>query len=96
MTRSDIGNYFIYHKPIKGQPERYEKIRRFGLTVADEIFKMCPDCHERDVAIDKMREAIMWANAAIACNEEMCIVCKGTGENGTQSCGGCDGTGRNH
>jgi hypothetical protein len=33
--------------------------------LADLIEKHCPDCYERDQAVIRLKEALMWANAAI-------------------------------
>jgi hypothetical protein len=39
------------------------------LQAAAWIYTALPASRERDIAIDKMREAMFWANAAIACNQ---------------------------
>jgi len=60
---------FVYHPPKDDQAERYTRIRAAGANLADMVTDLCPNSHERDLAFDKIREAVMWANAAIACNE---------------------------
>ena len=60
---------FIYHPPKGDQADRYKLIRSYGKTLSDGINILCPESDERDEAIKKVREAIMWANASIACNE---------------------------
>jgi len=37
--------------------------------LAFDIEHFCPDSREKSVAITKLEESIMWANAAIARNE---------------------------
>ena len=64
-----IENLFTYRAPMAGQPERYAFIRGEGMRLADRIVRCCPASSERDTAIERLREAVMWANAAIACNE---------------------------
>jgi len=64
-----IDNAFIYHAPKGDQVERYQSIRDKGKDLALHIASNCPYSIERDEAIKKLREAIMWANASIACNE---------------------------
>lgn len=110
-TQTQINNWFTYHSPKPGQPERYEAVRAAGkefaslfaygnrpqldaLEAATERFSTVirtnvPDGHERQNAlravsyavtdvvdgvsthlvIDFIRDAVMWANAAIACEE---------------------------
>jgi len=65
----NLDNLFTYHKPIKDQPERYERIRAQGKAMAEFLILSCPDSAELTKAIRKIQEAVMWANASIACNE---------------------------
>lgn len=69
MTPDEIENMFTYHPPKGSQRERYETIRYHGKMLADVIDGHAPDSLEKDTAITRLREAIMWANASIACNE---------------------------
>jgi len=62
----EIETRFTYHPPQEGQPERYEKLRDEAKQFAHFINSMCPDSREKSLAITKLEEAIMWANAAIA------------------------------
>jgi hypothetical protein len=63
---TDIENRFTYHAPRDSQPEIYEKIRNAGLGFALLIDRYAPECDELDIAIRRIEEAVMWANAAIA------------------------------
>lgn len=65
----DLENSFTYHPPQEGQPERYQEMRDAGRDLAEMIVGECPNSRERDIAIGKVEEAVMWANAAIARNE---------------------------
>ncbi len=65
----DLHNRFTYHRPSGDQPERYEEIRALGLDLAALLYRLCPASFERDTAINKIDEAVMWANASIARNE---------------------------
>lgn len=60
---------FTYHPPKAGQPEKYELLRACAYSFAADIYTQAPDCRERSLAITKLEEAVMWANAAIARNE---------------------------
>jgi hypothetical protein len=70
MTNIQIDNLFSYHKPLPGQPERYEMIRRGAKELAKLIQNECPDSHEKSLAITNLQQTVMWANASIAINEE--------------------------
>ena len=64
----DIEKVFTYHAPKEGQPAIYETIRKHGKNMAQYILEECPDSRERSVALTKIQEAVMWANASIAIN----------------------------
>lgn len=65
----DLGNRFTYHRPTDEQIPRYEAIRNFGGRFAMLITEKTPASREQSLAITKIEEAVMWANAAIARNE---------------------------
>lgn len=64
-----LENVFTHHPPKGDQARRYQDIRDAGRALATVIDLRAPDSPEKDAAIDRIREAVMWANAAIACNE---------------------------
>lgn len=61
-----LDNLFTYHPPNEDQKERYLRIRTVGLTLAHTIDHDCPQSAARTIAMNKLREAVMWANASIA------------------------------
>lgn len=69
LTNEQIENVFSYHAPKANQPERYEAIRYKAKMLAAYINEKCPDSREKSLAMTKLEEAVMWANAAIARNE---------------------------
>ena len=60
---------FTYHAPNPGQPEKYVVIRDTAKGLAMVINDNCPDSREKSLAITKLEECVMWANASIARNE---------------------------
>lgn len=64
-----IENNFKYHSPKEGQPEKYLSIRDKAKEIAYLIDDLCPNSREKSIAITKLEEAVMWANASIARNE---------------------------
>lgn len=65
-----ISHNFAHHPPKGDQPERYASLRRHGSDLAEEILRRVPDSRERSLALTRVEEAVMWANAGIARNEE--------------------------
>ena len=57
---------FTYHAPKEGQPEKYGKIRDEAYKLALLIDFNCPESREKSLAITKLEETVMWANASIA------------------------------
>ena len=64
----DIENRFTYHSPKPGQPKLYEEIRDTAKLLAYKIEDECPASREKSLALTRLEEAVMWANAAIARN----------------------------
>ena len=64
-----IENVFTYHTPKEGQPEKYELLRAKAKELAYLIDELCPNSREKSLAMTKLEESSMWANASIARNE---------------------------
>ena len=64
-----IENAFTYHSPKEGQPEKYEALRAKAKELAYLIDELCPNSREKSLAMTKLEESSMWANASIARNE---------------------------
>ena len=67
--KADIENWFTYHSPTESQAVRYHKIRDAAKYLATTIDECCPDCADKTATLRKLRETVMSANQAIACNE---------------------------
>jgi len=65
----DLDKRFTYHAPKGDQPARYEALRGKAREFAEVISKTCPDSREKSLALTKLEESVMWANASIARNE---------------------------
>lgn len=72
-AREQVEHNFTYHPPHGTQPGRYAGLREHGKQLALLILANVPESRERSLALTKLEEAVMWANAGIARNE-------GTGE----------------
>ena len=60
---------YTYHAPKPDQPARYTFIRQTARGLATLIMATVPVSHERSVALTKLEEVVMWANAGIARHE---------------------------
>ena len=74
-TRYDVdgerlNTAFTYHKPTGAdQVDRYAHLRDVARSFAKEVMHCAPPSREQSLALTKIEEAVMWANAAIARNE---------------------------
>jgi len=66
MTSVEMNLRFTYHLPTREQILAYDVIRTTAKSLACAIDATCPDSREKSLAITKLEEAMMWANAAIA------------------------------
>lgn len=66
--KARIENDFTYHSPKAGQPALYEEIRTKARELALFIAERTPTSREQSLALTKLEEAVMWANAGIARN----------------------------
>ena len=66
LSKEQIENIFTYHAPTGDQPERYERIRGEAKHLAYQINQLCPDGEEKNLAMARLQESVMWANASIA------------------------------
>ena len=66
MTDETIERNFTYHKPDGDRIGRYEEIRAKAKELAYLVDTLCLPGRERSLAMTKLEEAVMWANASIA------------------------------
>ena len=63
----DLNNRFTYHAPKNDEQIRqFQEVRRAGLDLVVLMCGYAPESRELALAITKIEEAVMWANAAIA------------------------------
>lgn len=67
-TQARLDNWFSHHPPADmAVAARYERIRAAGKALAEVISRETPPSADQTAAVRKVREAVMTANAAIAC-----------------------------
>lgn len=68
-VREQLANAFTYHPPKDDQQARYVLLRDEACKLAEKIAAFTPPSREQSLALTKLEEAVMFANAAIARNE---------------------------
>lgn len=69
MTPEDITNRFTYHDLDEDEVSATDHIRSAGLMFATLINDVCPEGREKSLAVTKLEECVMWANASVARSE---------------------------
>lgn len=64
----DLDKVYTYHAPKADQPAKYVQLRDKAKELAMLVVELCPDSRERSLALTKIEESSMWANASIARN----------------------------
>lgn len=69
ITQDQLDYWFTYHNPggDSAKIAAYERLRKAGREFATTIVECTPACADQTAAVRKVREAVMTANAAIAC-----------------------------
>lgn len=62
----NVQTIFTFHAPTEEQKVAYGELRERGYELARSIILHCPEGPDREIAIQKVREAVMVANASIA------------------------------
>ena len=62
----DFENRFTHHPPQKNDIHKFEKIRILAKDFAWMLDALVPDGREKSLAVTKLEEVVMWANAGIA------------------------------
>jgi len=66
MANEQIEHAFRYHPPKPEMVGRYQALRELARRLAVGIEELCPEGREKSLAVTRVEEAVMWANAAIA------------------------------
>lgn len=57
---------FTHHVPCDEKVASHEEVRALLHSASIDIASLCPDGRELYIALEKLEEAMFWANAAIA------------------------------
>ena len=67
IPQNVIDHQFTYHDGTPEQIEAFKQINTAAKIFAETINKHCPDSADKTHAIRVVRDARMWANAAVVC-----------------------------
>jgi hypothetical protein len=56
----------VYHRPTEDAIPRHEIVNQACQEMLKIVLQCCPPSRDRTIALNKVREARMWANSAIA------------------------------
>lgn len=70
IDNSELETRFTYVPPTGNQPETYVTIRQAAKYFAGIINNLVPDSREKSLALTKLEEVVMWANAGVARRQE--------------------------
>ena len=66
MLDYDVDSIYTYHRPKPVDVEKYPAIRAAAKKFAVLVLGTCPEGRERAAALERIEEAVMWANTGIA------------------------------
>ena len=70
ITTEEIEKRFTYHAPKGTAPERFVTLREIAKGLAECVNALVPEGREKALALTKIEEAVMWANAGVARNPD--------------------------
>jgi len=70
IGHGDIENRFTYHPPSDERAVKHIMIREHGKALAHYLDENVPAGREKELAIQRIEEAVMWANAGLARSPE--------------------------
>jgi len=69
LNQAKLDNVFAFHPPATTyEVAAHEGVREGCRSLSEILNTLVPDCHEKTIAMDKLREVMHWANAGIAVN----------------------------
>jgi hypothetical protein len=64
----EINRRFDHHAPDEFKIQKHQIARSSVKATAQDLLELLPEGREKQLALTKLQEALMWANAAIATN----------------------------
>lgn len=64
---AEVASRFLYHQPSTEDVRRkHNSIRSLCHDLADDLLEICPESRELELALDRLDQVCMYANAAVA------------------------------
>lgn len=73
ISDAELENRFLYHAPGPEALKRHPVVSQLTLQLAKELVRLAPQSRQLSLALTHLEETRMWANAAIACNQELLV-----------------------
>ena len=70
LTDTEIENRFRYHAPNEERKLKHASVTELMIETAKKIRDLTPSSRGQSLALTHLEDARMWANQAIATNEE--------------------------
>lgn len=67
--QGDLENMLGFHPATEVTGAQHDAVRKASLDYGEFVLAVIPFSRESAIFVTKLREAMMWANAAIACNQ---------------------------
>lgn len=67
VSLDHLDNWFTHHPPVGDQAAIYGQLREAGKKFAEVVLMLTPPSADQTVAIRHIRDAVMVANASVAC-----------------------------
>jgi len=71
VSEPELEKRFLYQTPGPVAQWRHAAINSVMLDAARKICGLTPACREQALALTALQDAKHWANAAVACNQEL-------------------------
>ena len=65
-SQQELDSRFTYHPPTHKKQAVYVEIRAKAKALAEYLMQNVPDGREKALALTKLEESVMWANAGVA------------------------------
>lgn len=67
ITEAELKNRMFYTRPDEATAKKHEEVQQLCFEYGKALLRLCPNpSRELSLAISKLEEARMWANASIA------------------------------
>lgn len=70
-VKADLENRFRHHPPTGEKVDKHYQLREKSLELAELIAELCPESRERSLSFTNLEQALFWANASIARQQEV-------------------------